>query len=254
MSRPSAQSLGRAGLLAVLATLATLGSAWAEEGYTTWYGPGFQGNRMANGQIFDMNDPTTTASNQYPFGTWLRVTNPNNGRSVVVQVRDRGGFGHALDLSKAAFFALNPPNSWGFRVQYEVVPGPNAVKPPPQPARRPTPERAEPTSRGGVRIPAGASEHVVGPGDTLRSIAEASGISVASLIGLNDLANPDSLVIGQKLILRSRPKVRTYAVQPGDTLGSIAESSGVERAAIVEANELDDPDLLSPGQVLKIPG
>src|SRR5262245_46251189 len=98
------------------------GVASAERGYTTWYGPGFHGKVMASGQIVGQDDPTTTASNQYPFGTWLRVTNPNNGRFVYVQVRDRGGFGHALDLSRAAYFELQPPNPWGFWVEYDVVP------------------------------------------------------------------------------------------------------------------------------------
>src|SRR5437867_6993054 len=84
-----------------VASLALLtGVASAERGYTTWYGPGFHGRVMASGPIFDENDPTTTASNQFPFGTWLRVTNPNNGRVVYVQVRDRGAFAHALDLSR----------------------------------------------------------------------------------------------------------------------------------------------------------
>src|SRR5262245_22190148 len=81
---------------AVGATL-LVGVVAADEGYASWYGPGFQGNRMTNGQRFDQNDPSTTANNEYPLGTWLRVTNPINGRSVVVQVRDRGGFGGGLD-------------------------------------------------------------------------------------------------------------------------------------------------------------
>src|SRR5207248_2587988 len=96
-NRRSARLLGvAAGLAAALLA----GTVYADEGYASWYGPGFQGNRMANGQVFDMNDASTTANNEYAMGSWLRVTNPGNGKSVVVQVRDRGGFGAGLDLSK----------------------------------------------------------------------------------------------------------------------------------------------------------
>src|SRR5262245_53154865 len=103
------------GALSALVTAGLLLSiASADEGYASQYGPGFHGNRMANGQLFDQNDLATTANNEYPMGTWLRVTNPANGRSLVVQVRDRGGFGGGVDLSRAAYFALDPPNPWGF--------------------------------------------------------------------------------------------------------------------------------------------
>ena len=118
-------SIVRATALSLALTVVSAVGAGADEGYASWYGPGFQGSRMSNGQPFDQNDPSTTANNEYPMGTWLRVTNPINGKSVVVQVRDRGGFGAGLDLSRAAFFALNPPNSWGFRVRYEKVSGPD---------------------------------------------------------------------------------------------------------------------------------
>jgi len=57
-------------------------AALADEGIATWYGQPYQGRRMANGQVYDMNDPTTTASNRFPLGTWVRVTNPANGHSI----------------------------------------------------------------------------------------------------------------------------------------------------------------------------
>src|SRR5579883_148402 len=95
--------------LAAAIGMLTTGLASADTGVATWYGPGFQGNTMYDGQPYDMYDPTTTACNIYPLGTWLRVTNPVNGRSVVVQVRDRGAFSHALDLSYAAFKSIADP-------------------------------------------------------------------------------------------------------------------------------------------------
>ncbi len=73
---------------------------------TTWYGPGFNGKRTASGQVYRMNG-MTAAHRTLPFGTRLRVTNPKNGRSVVVVVNDRGPFvkGRDLDLSRGAAHA-----------------------------------------------------------------------------------------------------------------------------------------------------
>jgi rare lipoprotein A len=75
-NRVQFRSLRRAIALSVVAgsLLALAPSVSADEGLATWYGPGFHGKRMSNGQVFDLYDPTTVASNQYPLGTWLKVT------------------------------------------------------------------------------------------------------------------------------------------------------------------------------------
>jgi len=72
-------------------------------GWASWYGPEFQGNRSANGEIFNQN-ALTAAHRTLPFGTQVRVTNMSNGRSVVVRINDRGPFiqGRIIDLSTAA--------------------------------------------------------------------------------------------------------------------------------------------------------
>jgi rare lipoprotein A len=69
----------------------------------SWYGPKFHGRPTASGERFNMY-AMTCAHKQFPFGTRLRVTNPDNNRSVIVTVNDRGPFikGRDLDLSYAA--------------------------------------------------------------------------------------------------------------------------------------------------------
>ncbi len=69
----------------------------------SWYGEDFRGKEMANGDNFNPSDPTTAAHKEWPFGTKLKVTNPKNGRSLTVIVKDRGPFikGRGLDLSEA---------------------------------------------------------------------------------------------------------------------------------------------------------
>ena len=78
-----------------------IGTGVTFSGIASWYGPGFEGNPTANGDIFDP-DLFTAASRDLPFGTWLYVT--YNGRGVVVLVNDRGPYidDRILDLSQAA--------------------------------------------------------------------------------------------------------------------------------------------------------
>jgi rare lipoprotein A (peptidoglycan hydrolase) len=75
------------------------------EGIASWYGPGFEGNHTASGQIFD-SSLYTAASKELPLGSWLHVS--HEGRGVVVLVNDRGPYveGRILDLSHAAAQAI----------------------------------------------------------------------------------------------------------------------------------------------------
>ena len=75
------------------------------EGIASWYGPGFEGNPTASGQIFDPS-LYTAASKELPLGSWLHVS--HEGRGVVVLVNDRGPYveGRILDLSHAAAQAI----------------------------------------------------------------------------------------------------------------------------------------------------
>uniref|UniRef100_A0A7V3E8C1 Probable endolytic peptidoglycan transglycosylase RlpA n=1 Tax=Ignavibacterium album TaxID=591197 RepID=A0A7V3E8C1_9BACT len=73
----------------------------------SWYGPGFHGRKTANGEKFDQMS-YTAAHKSLRFGTLLKVTNPKNGKSIVVRINDRGPYveGRDLDLSKAAAHEL----------------------------------------------------------------------------------------------------------------------------------------------------
>lgn len=72
-------------------------------GVASWYGPGFNGHRTSSGAIYDQ-DGLTAASTAFPLGSRLRVTNLDNGQSVVVTVNDHGPYvkGRKLDLSRRA--------------------------------------------------------------------------------------------------------------------------------------------------------
>lgn len=74
-------------------------------GLASWYSDKFEGRRTANGEIFRQKK-LTCASNHFPLNTWVRVTDIENGKSVVVWVNDRMGVSkkskRIIDLSRKA--------------------------------------------------------------------------------------------------------------------------------------------------------
>jgi rare lipoprotein A len=91
-------------------------------GEASWYGPGFNGRTTANGEVFNQNELTAAHPN-LPFGTKVKVTNMNNGRSVVVRINDRGPYagGRIIDLSAAAARILGVITSGVAPVQLEIL-------------------------------------------------------------------------------------------------------------------------------------
>jgi len=79
------------------------GGGARETGVASYYAHKYHGRTTASGERFDMND-LTAAHKTLPFGTRVRVTNLDNGKSVTVRVNDRGPFvkGRVIDLSLAA--------------------------------------------------------------------------------------------------------------------------------------------------------
>ncbi|OYU81484.1 MAG: septal ring lytic transglycosylase RlpA family lipoprotein [Flavobacterium sp. BFFFF1] len=75
--------------------------------HASYYADKLNGRRTASGKRFD-NSKYTAAHRRFPFGTKLRITNEANGKSVVVEVNDRGPFtrGRDIDLTKKAFMEI----------------------------------------------------------------------------------------------------------------------------------------------------
>ena len=75
-----------------------------ETALVSWYGPGFEGNRMANGERFSSKNPTICAHKVLPFGTKVKLTRIETGKSIVVTVQDRGPFidNRHFDISQGA--------------------------------------------------------------------------------------------------------------------------------------------------------
>src|SRR2546427_12403964 len=120
-------------------------------GVASWYGPGFHGNRPANGEIYDQFE-LTAAHPSLPLGTRAMVTNLANGRAVEVRINDRGPFvdGRAIDLSYAAARTIGLVGPGTGRVRIELL----GKAPPPATQRLPAPARELPTSSYTIEVAA----------------------------------------------------------------------------------------------------
>lgn len=113
-----------AALLAFSAPVSNL-PAYADttiNGIASWYGPGFNGRKTASGEIFNTSQ-MTAAHKTLPFGTSVRVTNLQNGRSVVVRINDRGPYhgSRVIDLSHAAAVKIAMIQDGTAQVKIEVL-------------------------------------------------------------------------------------------------------------------------------------
>jgi rare lipoprotein A len=96
-------------------------------GIASWYGSVFDGRMTANGEVFDMY-AMTACHPSLPFGTWVRVINLRNKKSVVVRINDRGDLAddrRIIDLSYGAAQKLGMTRVGLAKVSLEVVPPPS---------------------------------------------------------------------------------------------------------------------------------
>jgi rare lipoprotein A len=88
----------------------------------SWYGPGFNGQKTANGEKYDQMS-FTAAHKSLKFGTLLKITNLRNKKTVVVRINDRGPYidGRDLDLSKASALALGMVKRGVAKIKVEEI-------------------------------------------------------------------------------------------------------------------------------------
>ncbi len=98
-------------------------------GLASYYAKRFHGSKTSSGRHYDMH-ALTAAHRSLPFGTWVKVTNKRNGRSVVVEIIDRGPFArnHVIDLSWAAATKLGMRKNGVAPVKLTVVSPPKQAK------------------------------------------------------------------------------------------------------------------------------
>ena len=100
----------------------TTAEGFVEEGIASWYGPQFHAKRTASGEVYNMYE-LTAAHRILPMQTKIKVTNLENGKSVVLRVNDRGPFAREriVDLSYAAARELDVIRPGTARVRVEAL-------------------------------------------------------------------------------------------------------------------------------------
>lgn len=113
-------------ILSICLTVSTVAQTKVETGIASYYGAKFHGRLMANGKKFDQNK-LTAAHNKLPLGTFVKVSNLRNKKSVIVEVTDRmhPKNKRIIDLSKAAATRLHFVKQGLVRVRVEVVDKPD---------------------------------------------------------------------------------------------------------------------------------
>ncbi|RUO21504.1 septal ring lytic transglycosylase RlpA family protein [Aliidiomarina haloalkalitolerans] len=96
---------------------------FVEEGIASFYANKYQFRTTANGERFNQF-ASTAAHKTLPFNSRVRVTNLDNGKSVIVRINDRGPFieGRIIDLSRSSFSEIADTSAGLARVRIEVVP------------------------------------------------------------------------------------------------------------------------------------
>ncbi len=118
--------VGASVVLVVAALLLASSGPYYEVGIASWYGPGFDGNLTANGEVYDMNG-ISAAHKTLPFGTVVEVIELDTGHRVVVRINDRGPFveGRIIDLSRGAAEELGIINKGITKVGLRIVSWPD---------------------------------------------------------------------------------------------------------------------------------
>lgn len=95
---------------------------FVQTGTASWYGSKFHGHETANGEVYDMY-AMTAAHTSLPLPTYVRVTNLDNNRQVIVRVNDRGPFvgNRIIDLSYSAAHRLDMLRTGTARVRIEAI-------------------------------------------------------------------------------------------------------------------------------------
>lgn len=106
----------------------------------------------------------------------------------------------------------------------------------------------------------GSIIYTVQRGNTLSQIADAYGVTISHIVEINNIANPNLIYPGQKLRITEstnttlNPVIQNnfYTVQTGDTLSGIARRYGVSTQYLIRLNGISNPNLIYPGQMLKV--
>jgi rare lipoprotein A len=202
-----------------------------ERGVASWYGPGFHKVRTSTGEPYDMYG-MTAAHRTLPLPAYVRVTNLQNGRSVVVRVNDRGPFvgNRIIDLSYTAAAKLDMLRNGTAIVEVRAIdplaPLPVVTASTVPAGGPPAPTGASPAQSGGPPAPAG------GPTATSTEPAAAVARSAAAVL--------DAVVPAAAAAVPDTPSpAAPAAVAPASSHAATAVSGNL--TLFVQAGAFSDP-------------
>lgn len=161
-------------------------SSYRERGYASWYGNKFNGHNTSNGERYDMY-AMTGAHKTLPIPSYVRVTNLDNGKSVIVRINDRGPFhqGRIVDLSYAAAQRIGILKAGTGRVEVEIA-LPGDAAPIPRRADGKTPKNIEPALPAGTYLQLGAFSQK----ESAQQFAASVGSKLTYPVTINSAAQP----------------------------------------------------------------
>lgn len=212
------------------------------EGVASWYGPGFYGNKTSDGTVLK-RDSLWVAHKTLPFGTKIQFTNPNNGKKIVLQVKDRGPFiqGREYDLTEAAAEYLGVktgPASGTSRLLSQEVPrntpiGPTTVtRIPVQPSNKSAPSNPDvqtPSTQESVFVP----DTPIQPSPVWKNVSDEALDRIAK--GQNDVVaqlneqGSDTWTLEQQELFKSTQTI----------LDSIAEEKAIRESSACKTLQTD---------------
>lgn len=191
---------------------------FVQEGRASWYGRKFHGKQTAIGEPYDMY-AMTGAHKTLPLPSYVRVTNLENGRSVVVRVNDRGPFhsSRIIDLSYAAAYKLGYLQKGSTRVRIETV----FPDDPPLSTPAPMMAEAEPDPPvAPVAVSAGTLAEATDSVESVNPAAILAGAEVPELMPAAAEPSPAPAGVYVQLgAFRSREKAESLLDQVGRELG-----------------------------------
>ncbi len=179
-------------------------NGYDKTGIASWYGRDFDGKPTANGEIYDMH-ALSAAHKTLPLPTLVRVTNLENGRSVIVRVNDRGPFvkDRLIDLSYAAAKALGYARNGTAHVRVQSL-------------QLPPPSQAETLAMGKKLMAAERSRH---PANSVHVTSPGALNTAASgkiFIQLGAFASQDNAIRLEQQLKPGFSAIHTVAVQLGN--------------------------------------
>lgn len=188
---------------------------YVERGIASWYGYKFHGRHTSSRERYDMC-AFTAAHKTLPLPSYVRVTNLENGRSVVVRVNDRGPFheGRIIDLSYAAAARLDMKRNGTARVEVRALMGPDDSLVAERLPAPPAPAAVPPSGRPASPVAGPQVVQVGSFGDRLNAERLVGQLAEAGLPG----AQLDHAIVGERSLWRVR-----FPPQPLEAAQALAE-------------------------------